>query len=481
MSSSRVHIGNIPEKMTDSDLYGFLTSADIHPTNSAAHSVTSSRSGGKSTGNTGRYIVLTFESDAVAAHAIEHINYLTLSIDKEEYQLNASPFIPDFRTRKQKGTGNIIIRDLPADIEKISLKEAYSSFGRVLSSYVKLAGSSPADGRKKDGLRDQASEAGAHAQTKVGYVMFDTDEEAAAAIAATDGKYLGNNKVHVEKFMPIEQRVAVEDRVYIRGIREEVTPQLLRERIEGALGAGCLNLGENEIKLRPDTRNLDSACTWTVLRCASHDVAVRLVEFLNSDGDQHEAEVLASHSAMYEPRGLRARNAALRLQATKKTYVDSKRNLSVFNLRLAVTREQLTSFFSQYGSIQSLGLPPRGEKTRQGDPEPSYFHANILFETVDAASNAYANAAIDEAKLAPEQRLAREGAELEIRYYVQNKGVARPPESRPDMTSIPIPPNMQSLYGAPAAPYYAPPMGQASYMPLAAAGYPMMPPLDPPM
>jgi len=476
MSSSRVHIGNIPENLAEADLYQFLTSADIHPTTSNAHCVTSTRSGAKNAGNTGRYIVITFESDAEASHAIDHINYLTLTIDKRNYQLNASPFIPDFRMRKQNGTGNIIIHNLPPDIEKISLKEAYSNFGRVLSSYVKTCDPLPIDSRKKDTGREPPAEPRA-TPAKVGYVMFETDEEAADAIASTDGKFLGKNQVRVQKYLTIEQRTAQERRVYLRGIREEVTPQQLQDYIEAELGPDCLQLAGNDIKLRPDTRG-EAGGNWTVLECSSHDYALRLVSFLNREREDKKDAALVPYSAMYETRGLRARSAAQKLTAMRKTYIDSKRNLSVYNLNPSVTKEQIVQFFSQYGAVQSVGLPFRGDKARQGEPDPSCFHANILFETVDAASNALASAADDEAKL--EQRLARDGMRLDVRYYVQSKGAPRSPEPRTDMTAIALPAAMQAIYGgAPAQTYYSA-LPTAAYM-VPPPGYPLVSSLEPPL
>lgn len=82
--------------------------------------------------STGRFIILTFDSEAVANSAIDAINMMVLTVDKQTTTIKASQFIPNFKQYLENPESNIVIYNLPTEISASDLKELFSEYGNIL-------------------------------------------------------------------------------------------------------------------------------------------------------------------------------------------------------------------------------------------------------------------------------------------------------------------------------------------------------------
>lgn len=82
----------------------------------------------------------------------------------------AAPLVSDFEICLENQRV-IIVGGLPANISSDNLEDIFSAFGTIISSDISRT----------------------RADSKTGYVVFKTKEEAEYAAAKADGKYIGRN------------------------------------------------------------------------------------------------------------------------------------------------------------------------------------------------------------------------------------------------------------------------------------------------
>ena len=80
--------------------------------------------------------MLLFENDSVAAAALDAINSLVLTIDRQDVTLRATIYIPNFRSYLENPVSNLVATNLPLELATSDLKELFSEFGEVLSAQV---------------------------------------------------------------------------------------------------------------------------------------------------------------------------------------------------------------------------------------------------------------------------------------------------------------------------------------------------------
>ena len=81
-------------------------------------------------------------------------------------------------------------------------------------------------------------------------------------------------------------------------------------------------------------------------------------------------------------RGMRAYQKTEEAVKNRVKFVESGRNIQVFNIKMDVDEKKIRDFFSEYGSIESFTFPKRN------DPQQDFFHCNILFEDKESAEKA---------------------------------------------------------------------------------------------
>lgn len=162
--------------------------------------------------STGRFVVLNFDSDVIANTAMEAINLMVVTVggkaeEKKEIHIRAAPFIPNFRQYLENPKSNLVIYNIPAELNQSDLKELFAEFGKVLSTQVK---------------KPHALKAGAPAPTKaptaLGYVLFEHQDEAEKAMEQANGKFLGPNQLFIQKYRTLKQRMEDNSEVLLRSI-----------------------------------------------------------------------------------------------------------------------------------------------------------------------------------------------------------------------------------------------------------------------
>ncbi|TNJ30368.1 putative Polyadenylate-binding protein [Giardia muris] len=194
-------ISNIPTEFTGSDIYALLSQVDIQVLNQSSH-IMISKNPPKARHLTGRYMVIYLQTKDEVNTALLALDSVNITISGKPHPLHVSRFVPNFKQRLN-GKYDIVIRNLPEDITGGTLREAYASFGEVISTSVVFDG----DADKNKHHR--------------GYVMFEKEEDAERAVQGTNGKYLGRNKVEVGFFVPMGVRIEQNRRSLVKNIPEE--------------------------------------------------------------------------------------------------------------------------------------------------------------------------------------------------------------------------------------------------------------------
>lgn len=71
--------------------------------------------------STGRFVVLSFDTDVIANTAMEAINLMVVTVggkqdEKKEIHIRAAPFIPNFRQYLENPKSNLVIYNIPAEL-----------------------------------------------------------------------------------------------------------------------------------------------------------------------------------------------------------------------------------------------------------------------------------------------------------------------------------------------------------------------------
>merc|ERR1711915_43355 len=115
---------------------------------------------------------------------------------------------------RRSGVGNVFIKNLHESIGNASLHDTFVKFGNILSSKVAYQ-----DGKSKG----------------YGFVHFETEEAANAAIENVNGMLLEGKQVYVGKFIKRNDRIGSSadqkfTNLYVKNLEDDVTEELLSEK-----------------------------------------------------------------------------------------------------------------------------------------------------------------------------------------------------------------------------------------------------------
>jgi polyadenylate-binding protein len=146
------------------------------------------------------YAYVNFHAQADAERALETINYT--AIMGRPCRIMWSQRDPSLR---KSGVGNIIVKSLHPDVHHKELQDTFSLFGNILSCKVAL----DAEGKSKG----------------YGYVQFQTDEAAKAAVDRMDEIEIMGTKVSIEKFQKktAPQRAAKWTNLFLKNVPTHLT------------------------------------------------------------------------------------------------------------------------------------------------------------------------------------------------------------------------------------------------------------------
>lgn len=270
------------------------------------------------------YAYVNFHSAQDAERALDTLN--NTQISGRVCRIMWSQRDPSIR---RSGVGNIFIKNLDPQLTHKELHDVFSAFGNILSCKVQMD--------EKGGSKG------------FGFVHFESQEAAEAAIKKLNGMIVGTKEVFVAKFLPKKERLLQKgnswSNVYVKDIDPAVT--------EGQLQAKFEEFGKTtSVAIM---RGQDGASKGFGFVCfEKHDDASNAVEKLQ--GVLVGAKKIWCGPAQKKSdreQELKTRFRVLKLeQMTKYSGI----NLYIKNLEDEITEERLKKEFTQFGNIKSARI-----------------------------------------------------------------------------------------------------------------------------
>ncbi|KAI6698005.1 hypothetical protein NL676_018124 [Syzygium grande] len=337
------------------------------------------------------YGYVNFISPVDATRAIETKNHALLH--GKVIRVAWSCRDPDAR---KNGKANVFIKNLADSVDNVGLEDMFKKFGDILSCKVAMSD----DGKSRG-----------H-----GFVQFDSEESANAAIENLNGSDVGGKKIYVAKFVRKGDRGlltadAKYTNLYAKNLDPEVTEEVLQEKFSEFGKVTSWVIAKNDD---------GTSRGFGFVNFENPDDAKKATETLN--GTQLGSKVL--YVARAQKRS--ERNEILRRQFEERRkerilkYKDS--NVYIKNIDDEVTDEQIREHFSQCGTIISA-------KVMRDDKGLSKGFGFVCFSTPEEANkavNSFYGCMFHGKPLyvAIAQRKEERQAHLQIQYTHQIPGLA---------------------------------------------------------
>ncbi|KAL6145682.1 hypothetical protein ACLB2K_056367 [Fragaria x ananassa] len=309
------------------DLSPYTTENDLHEAFNDENKTVASVRVCRDT-NTGRslcYGYVNFINTDDAIHAIEMKN--NSELNGKVIRVMWSHRDPDAR---RSGIGNVFVKNLSDETDNVALQAMFRKFGNVLSCKVAMF----EDGKSKG----------------YGFVQFETEESAIAAIDKLNGSKVADKQLYVAKFVRKSDRVLPNPDVkytnlYVKNLDPDVREELLEEKFSefGKIVRLAIARDEN-----------GNSRGFGFVNFETPDDAKRALESLN--GTQLGSKVLYV---------ARAQKKAEREQLLRRQFEEKRKeqvlkfkgsNVYVKNIDDDVTEEELLDHFSQCGTITSAKI-----------------------------------------------------------------------------------------------------------------------------
>ncbi|KAH8159819.1 hypothetical protein CIB48_g8426 [Xylaria polymorpha] len=284
------------------------------------------------------YAYVNYNTTADGERALDELNYT--QIKNRPCRIMWSQRDPNLR---KSGQGNIFIKNLDAAIDNKALHDTFAAFGNILSCKV---------------AQDETGNSKGY-----GFVHYETDEAAAAAIKHVNGMLLNEKKVYVGHHIPkkdrqskFEEMKANFTNVYVKNISTDASDDEFRDLFEKYGDVTSSSLArDNEGKSRG----------FGFVNFTTHESAARAVEELNGKDfqgqDLYVGRAQKKHEREEELR--KSYEAARQEKANKYQGV----NLYIKNLDDEVDDDKLRQMFSEYGPITSAKV--MRDSIAEGDEE----------------------------------------------------------------------------------------------------------------
>eukprot|EP01105_Mastigella_eilhardi_P001911 TRINITY_DN1231_c0_g2_i1.p1 TRINITY_DN1231_c0_g2~~TRINITY_DN1231_c0_g2_i1.p1 ORF type:complete len:708 (-),score=243.72 TRINITY_DN1231_c0_g2_i1:119-2242(-) len=242
--------------------------------------------------------------------------------------------------RRKFGAGNIFIKFLDKSIDNQTLYDTFCQFGTILSSKVETDERGVSKG--------------------YGYVHFEKEESARAAIEKVNGKEIAGKIVYVGWFVPRKHRNADEVKeqkftnIYVRNLDASVTQEAFQEKF-GKFGeiTSCVIMCSSEGKSRG----------FGFANYKDHDAAVKAVTEMN-DTEMAGKQLLVARAQskrerdvtlrkMHETSRAAGRGAAVAAAAAAAAPPAQTANLYIKNLDELIDDTALKALFEHCGTITS--------------------------------------------------------------------------------------------------------------------------------
>ena len=221
------------------------------------------------------------------------------------------------------GKGNVFIKNLDVSIDNKDLYDTFSTFGTILSCKVEMTLS----GRSRG----------------YGFVQFEKEETAQAAIEKLNGMLLNDKKVFVGLFVRRQDRTRSENRalprftnVYVKNLPKEID--------DGELKKTFGKYGDISSAVVMKDESGSSKCFGFVNYEKSEDAAVAVEKMNGISLGENVLFVGKAQKKSEREEELKRKHEQEKLQGS---------NLYVKNLDDSVDDEKLKEMFSEYGNVTS--------------------------------------------------------------------------------------------------------------------------------
>ncbi|TYI04063.1 hypothetical protein ES332_A11G388700v1 [Gossypium tomentosum] len=372
-----------------------------------------------STGRSLCYGYVNFSSLQDAHFAMEKMNHSTLN--GKMIRVTWSLRDPDAR---KSGVGNVFVKNLSESIDSVGLQELYQKFGNVISCKVATF----EDGKSMG----------------YGFVQFESEESANAAIEKLDNTMIGDKEIYVGKFMKKCDRVLPSPDVkytnlYVKNLDPDINEEVLQEKFSEFGKIACLVVARDENGTSRGFGFLNFECP---------DDAKKAMESMN--GSQLGSKVL--YVARAQKKVEREQILRNQFEERRKEQIMKYKasNVYVKNIDDDVTDDELRDLFSLCGTITSAKLMRDDKGINKG-------FGFVCFSAPEEAAKAVGtfHGYMFHRKplyVAIAQRKEDRQAQLQLQYAQRMPGLAGP-------STVVLPGGYPPLY-------YASPTGFVSQVPL---------------
>lgn len=259
---------------------------------------------------------------------------------------------------RKASTSNIFIKNLDPAIDNKALHDTFSAFGKIMSCKVVLDSNSVSKG--------------------FGYVHFESDEAAEAAIKHVNGMLLNDMPVYVGKLVSRKERMSKQDEqmasytnVYVKNLPESIASDVeFRALVDpfGPIVSAALSMDD-----------AGKSKGFGFVNYEQHDDAVKAVEALK-DKEMDGKVIYAGRAQSKVEREELIRTETEKFREEKLGQYQGV-NLYIKNLDDTVTDEVLLKEFSSFGVVNSCKVMRDERGTSRG-------FGFVCFSTPDEASKA---------------------------------------------------------------------------------------------
>ncbi|XP_039774837.1 polyadenylate-binding protein 2-like [Panicum virgatum] len=415
LPTTSLYVGDLEGSVSDSQLYELFSQAGQVVSVRVCRDVTSRRSLG--------YAYVNFSNPVDAARALEVLNFALLN--NKPIRVMYSNRDPSSR---RSGSANIFIKNLDKAIDNKTLHETFSTFGTILSCKVAM---------------DEVS------QSKgFGFVQYEKEEEAQAAIKSLNGMLINDKPVFVGPFLRKQERDHSFDKtkfnnVFVKNLSESTTKEDL-VKIFGEYG----NITSAVVMIGMDGK---SRC-FGFINFENPDAAACAVQELNGK-KINDKEWYVGRAQKKSEREMELKR---RFEQSLKDAADKYQGLNLYlkNLDDSIGDDQLCELFSNFGKITSCKVM----RDQNGLSKGSGF---VAFSTREEASQALTemNGKMISGKplyVAFAQRKEDRKAMLQAQFSQMRPPVPMTPTMAPRLPMYPPMPPQQLFYGQ-APPAMIPP------------------------
>ena len=424
--TSSLYVGDLETSVTEAQLYEKFSSIGPVVSIRVCRDLITRRSLG--------YAYVNCQSPNDAAHEIDVLNFQVI---------NGKPIRVLYSQRdpavRRSGVGNIFIKNLDKAIDNKALLDTFAQFGTITSAKVAMDGQGNSKG--------------------YGFVQFETQEAAQAAIDNVNGMELNDKQVYVGPFQRRAERSntgeAKFNNVYVKNLSENLSDEKLREKFaEHGAVTSCVIMRDEEGK----SKGFGFVCY------EEPEGAAAAVEKLDGYTEDEKTWVVCRAQKKAEREAeLKAKFDQERRERMEKM---AGANLYIKNLEDGTDDEKLRELFKEFGTITSCRVMRDASGVSRGS-------AFVAFSSPDEATRAVTemNGKMVGAKplyVALAQRKEERRMRLQAQFAQRMPGAGMPGGMAPYMP----PP------GVPGAPMYygQPPPGMMPPQPQPGFGFqPVMP------